>query len=149
VAHPCIFWFRMRRRDQGIVSNRRVARGLVVARCVLLVLILEGAAPFGFKGAGFVSSSKSLLRRSFLPLSPSEFCSPLPRVGNRDSRNVSYFFWQADGDGKKNPQQLAVGAFHVFLFVSSTCIYKTYPLGNRGTDGTFSVRVAVPEKSAA
>jgi hypothetical protein len=28
-----------------------------------LVLILEGAAPFGFKGAGFVSSSKSLLPR--------------------------------------------------------------------------------------
>jgi len=44
--------------------------------CVLLVLILEGAAPFGFKGAGFVSSSKFLLPRSFLALSPSEFCSP-------------------------------------------------------------------------
>ena len=37
--------------------------------CVRLVLILEGAAPFGFKGAGFVWSSKSLLPRSFLALS--------------------------------------------------------------------------------
>jgi hypothetical protein len=46
--------------------------------CVLLVLILEGAAPFGFKGAGFVWSSKSLLPRSFLALSPSTVCSPFP-----------------------------------------------------------------------